>query len=84
MKSYEQESYIEMLRYIRRNKRVFHKSRFNICKAESICRYLIDQIGYCEIEKVINQLLIIEKRKGSTGNYLITLFEAVFPKQNFQ
>lgn len=84
MKSYEKEPYIELLRYIRRNKSIFYKSRFNAFTAEHMTRYLIAHLGYREVKDIIDQLLIIEKRKGSTGNYLITLFEAVLPEQSFQ
>lgn len=80
MKYYEQDLYIEILRYIRRNKSIFYTSRFKAYTAERISRYLIAQIGYREVKAIVDQLLIIENRRGSTGNYLITLFEAILPE----
>jgi hypothetical protein len=80
MKSYEKEPYIELLRYLRRNRSILYTTRFHAYTAEHISRYLIAQLGYREVQEITDQLLIIEKRKGSTGNYLITLFEAALPE----
>jgi hypothetical protein len=80
MEAYEKETYIKLVRFIRRNRKMLNTSRFNFSTAENISRYLFNRLGYLEIKEIINQLIIIEKRKGSTGQYLITLLVAVIPE----